>query len=324
MMAPAAAQEIGASEKTRTSTTNTTTALQLSNVVVRYGESGPLALRGISLKVGVGETVAVVGRTGAGKTSMLLAILKQVPLTSGRVEILGRDLRFQEADQVLKEVCVVPQFPTLFAGTLRSNLDPEADPYAAQASSSSEKPHHRHLHPSRQGRRQRAKKGIFTDTNLLAVLDFVGLLPTLGGSKESAMALLDAPLEGLSLKKETSCGAVVSASSTVKTVALSQSQKQRLCLARALLRSPKMLLIDELTATLEENDAVELVKKVKTETWNGFAPGADSGRLALLMVVHQLEVAKACASRFVALREGQVISEGVTSELIKEKLLVQA
>lgn len=99
--------------------------LQLANVEVTYAPGLPPALRGVSLTFEPREVAAIAGRTGAGKSSLLLSVLQLVPYT-GNVWVNGQLLKeLFPVDVRRKMVGVVPQQPVIFAGSLRWNLDPE-------------------------------------------------------------------------------------------------------------------------------------------------------------------------------------------------------
>jgi len=99
--------------------------LAMRDVEVTYYEGGRPALSGVSLHFPPGETVAVVGRTGAGKSSLLLSVLQLVPYT-GTISVNGQDLaRLPSSDVRQQLVGVVPQHPTIFAGDVGWNLDPQ-------------------------------------------------------------------------------------------------------------------------------------------------------------------------------------------------------
>lgn len=98
--------------------------LLLEGVAVTYRLGLPPALSGVDLRFPPGEVAAVVGRTGAGKSSLLLSILQLVPY-SGRISVGGADLAAEAPAAVRAGVVgVVPQQPVLFEGGLRWNLDP--------------------------------------------------------------------------------------------------------------------------------------------------------------------------------------------------------
>jgi ABC-type multidrug transport system fused ATPase/permease subunit len=100
--------------------------LQLRNVTVTYRAGLLPALVGVSLAFSPGEIAAIVGRTGAGKSSLLLSILQLVP-HEGSIVVNGEVLQKLASEDVRRRlVGVVPQQPVLFDGDLRWNLDPES------------------------------------------------------------------------------------------------------------------------------------------------------------------------------------------------------
>eukprot|EP00930_Biecheleria_cincta_P011627 TRINITY_DN1145_c0_g2_i1.p1 TRINITY_DN1145_c0_g2~~TRINITY_DN1145_c0_g2_i1.p1 ORF type:complete len:1380 (+),score=249.14 TRINITY_DN1145_c0_g2_i1:198-4337(+) len=101
-----------------------TSGLVLRDVEVTYRSGLKPALAGITLQFTVGQSVAVVGRTGAGKSSLLLSVLQLVPYR-GSVKIDGICLQGLSKEARGQLVAIVPQQPVLFAGSLRWNLDPE-------------------------------------------------------------------------------------------------------------------------------------------------------------------------------------------------------
>jgi len=84
----------------------------------------PPVLKGLSLSVGAGEKIGVVGRTGAGKSSIMMALFRIVELTSGSIMIDGIDISKIGLEDLRKKVAIIPQDALLFNGTIRSNLDP--------------------------------------------------------------------------------------------------------------------------------------------------------------------------------------------------------
>ena len=84
--------------------------------------SGENVLQGIDLSINSGETVAVVGPTGAGKTSLINLIPRFYIPTSGRVLINGRDIRELDVSLFRSKLALVMQDPFLFSGTIRANI----------------------------------------------------------------------------------------------------------------------------------------------------------------------------------------------------------
>ena len=79
----------------------------------------------MSFKVDVGEKIGIVGRTGAGKSTICLAISRIVEIFEGQIEIDGLDIAKIPLEELRRRITVIPQDPTMFTGSLRFNLDPE-------------------------------------------------------------------------------------------------------------------------------------------------------------------------------------------------------
>ncbi|XP_054922679.2 uncharacterized protein [Dermacentor andersoni] len=82
-------------------------------------------LKDICFEANPGEKVAVVGRTGAGKSSLVLALLRMIQRTSGSITIDGTDIYDVPLKRLRSAIAIIPQDPSLFCGTLRENLDPQ-------------------------------------------------------------------------------------------------------------------------------------------------------------------------------------------------------
>eukprot|EP00931_Biecheleriopsis_adriatica_P111667 TRINITY_DN8609_c0_g1_i2.p1 TRINITY_DN8609_c0_g1~~TRINITY_DN8609_c0_g1_i2.p1 ORF type:complete len:1440 (+),score=273.74 TRINITY_DN8609_c0_g1_i2:81-4400(+) len=230
--------------------------MSLSNVEVTYVQGMPPVLQAVTLSFEAEETVAILGRTGAGKSSLLLAILQLVPY-SGSIKIgsynFGGDAQAdEEARQRL--VAVVPQHPVLFTGSLRWNLDPSNS---------------------------------FSDECIRQAVAAVGL-------QQACASKL-----GLEAQLRSSAGA-----GSTGDVLLSQGQCQSLCAARALLRRPKVALLDEVTAALPAATASSTVHAL-LQCFR--ACGATT-----LLVTHQEKLVSFC-DRMVQLSGGRVVFDGPAS-----------
>jgi ATP-binding cassette subfamily B protein len=96
--------------------------IELDRVSHRYPESAADAIRDVSLTISAGETVAFVGSSGSGKSTMLNLVLGFVRPTSGRILLDGQDTRELDLRSVRRHVSVVPQESVLFEGTIRDNV----------------------------------------------------------------------------------------------------------------------------------------------------------------------------------------------------------
>ncbi|KAF9466008.1 multidrug resistance-associated ABC transporter [Collybia nuda] len=99
--------------------------ISFTNVKMAYREGLPLVLKDVTFQFNAGEKVGIVGRTGAGKSSLLQALFRIVELQSGKIDIDGHDISKIGLDVLRTRLALVPQDSTLFLGTLRENLDPQ-------------------------------------------------------------------------------------------------------------------------------------------------------------------------------------------------------
>ncbi|KAF1953987.1 multidrug resistance-associated protein 5 [Byssothecium circinans] len=94
------------------------------NVQMRYRDGLPLVLKDLSMHVAAGERIGVVGRTGAGKSSIMSTLFRLTELSGGSITIDGVNISTIGLHDLRSKLAIIPQDPTLFKGTIRSNLDP--------------------------------------------------------------------------------------------------------------------------------------------------------------------------------------------------------
>jgi len=107
-------------------------AIVLKDLKMRYRTETPLVLKGLNVSIFAGERIGVVGRTGSGKSSLLLTLLRLVePSVGSEAEnydapmlIDGVDILRVGLKELRSKICIIPQNPVLFSGTIRSNIDP--------------------------------------------------------------------------------------------------------------------------------------------------------------------------------------------------------
>ena len=97
--------------------------LVVENLSAKYSDDGPEVLHGLSFHVKSGERVGVVGRTGSGKSSLTLALLRCI-LTEGTVLYDGIPTSKINLEALRTNITIIPQVPELLSDTLRGNLDP--------------------------------------------------------------------------------------------------------------------------------------------------------------------------------------------------------
>lgn len=98
-------------------------AIELQGLWSRYDYDLPWVLKGVSLSVNAGEHVALIGRTGSGKSSLIQALTRNFESEKGAILIDGVDVRRVPLERLRKSIAFVPQEPTLVMGRLRENLD---------------------------------------------------------------------------------------------------------------------------------------------------------------------------------------------------------
>ncbi|XP_053458560.1 ATP-binding cassette sub-family C member 10 isoform X2 [Nycticebus coucang] len=100
-------------------------SVEFQDVVLAYRPGLPNALDGVTFRVQPGEKLGIVGRTGSGKSSLLLVLFRLLEPTSGRVLLDGVDTSQLELPELRSQLAIIPQEPFLFSGTVRENLDPQ-------------------------------------------------------------------------------------------------------------------------------------------------------------------------------------------------------
>ncbi|KAF9882800.1 hypothetical protein FE257_005148 [Aspergillus nanangensis] len=98
--------------------------ITFTNAQMRYRDGLPLVLQGLSMEIRGGERIGIVGRTGAGKSSIMATLFRFVDLCGGSIVIDDIDIATVGVQDLRTRMAIIPQDPTLFKGTIRSNLDP--------------------------------------------------------------------------------------------------------------------------------------------------------------------------------------------------------
>ncbi|RKP09032.1 putative ATP-binding cassette transporter protein YOR1 [Thamnocephalis sphaerospora] len=99
-------------------------AIEINQLELAYRKGLPNVLHGVSASIRGGEKIGVVGRTGAGKSSIMVALFRLVEVSGGSISIDGVDISSLGLRDLRSRLAIIPQDPTLFHGTVRSNLDP--------------------------------------------------------------------------------------------------------------------------------------------------------------------------------------------------------
>jgi len=248
-------------------------------------------LKDISITIAPGSCVAIVGRTGSGKSSLLRVLLRLNDYHSGTITLGGVDLRSIPKQHLRSILSVIPQKPLLFSGTIRFNLDPigeysEQDLCDALEMCKIEQTlrvEKEGLDPAALERRSEMSVERFTDITLRTSS---GNAPTTDVADShhgtaQTRALLDFELvEG---------GAN-----------LSVGQQQLLCLARALLRRSDLILVDEATAAVDAH--------TESLLYTSLAQYIHATGATMLMVCHKLNSIHKVCNKKLTMDDGRIIS----------------
>lgn len=216
-----------------------------------YTEGAEDALRDISFRAMPGETIGVIGGTGAGKTTLINLIPRFYDVTAGEVLVAGKNVRDYALETLREKIGLVPQRSVLFRGTLRSNMQwgkPDA-----------------------------------TDAEIYAAL-----------KTAQAYDFVEQKGEGLELKVEQ------------EGRNFSGGQKQRLAIARALVRRPEILILDDSASALDFATDAALRKAIKTDTEN----------MTVFLISQRVSTVRN-ADQIVVLDDGQVAGIGTHAELYR-------
>lgn len=216
-----------------------------------YTEGAEDALRDISFRAMPGETIGVIGGTGAGKTTLINLIPRFYDVTAGEVLVSGKNVRDYALETLREKIGLVPQRSVLFRGTLRSNMQwgkPDA-----------------------------------TDEEIYAAL-----------KTAQAYDFVEQKGEGLELKVEQ------------EGRNFSGGQKQRLAIARALVRRPEILILDDSASALDFATDAALRKAIKTDTEN----------MTVFLISQRVSTVRN-ADQIVVFDDGQVAGIGTHAELYR-------
>ncbi|XP_071445342.1 ATP-binding cassette sub-family C member 10 [Hetaerina americana] len=104
-------------------------AIIFNNVVLKYRENIPPSLKGVSFQTRPAEKIGIVGRTGAGKSSLFTALFRLTELSEGDIFVDTVNIAFIKLSDLRSRIAIIPQDPFLFSGTVRENLDPGGSTY---------------------------------------------------------------------------------------------------------------------------------------------------------------------------------------------------
>jgi ABC-type multidrug transport system fused ATPase/permease subunit len=224
--------------------------IRFQELSVRYRPQLPLALKGLTFSIPAGSRVGIIGRTGSGKSTLILSLLRLIEPCGGQIEIDGIALSSLALDDVRRSLAVVPQEPVLFSGTLRDSLDPFSE---------------------------------YSDSEIESVLERVELKGFLAALPQGLNS--DVREGGFNF---------------------SNGQRQLICLARALLRRSKVVILDEATASIDVHTDRTVQRTIRREF-----TGA-----TLLVIAHRLGTVLD-SNLILALQDGQLAEFGPPGDLLR-------
>ncbi|TGJ87793.1 hypothetical protein E0Z10_g900 [Xylaria hypoxylon] len=241
--------------------------VEVNDLVVSYADDLPPVLKGLDFSINRNERVGVIGRTGAGKSSLTLALFRFVEAKSGNIMIDGIDISKIRLHDLRSRLAIIPQDPVLFSGTVRSNLDPFDNHTDAELFDS------------------------------LARVHLISEAETSPGTPVSA-----APSD--SSRKNTNIFRSLSSAISEGGLNLSQGQRQLLCLARAIVSRPKVMVLDEATSAVDMSTDALIQRSIREEF----------GDSTLVVIAHRLSTI-ADFDRILVLSDGRVAEYGTPREL---------
>lgn len=226
--------------------------IELDNVAFGYDEERPI-LKGVSLTVGAGQNVAIVGASGSGKSTVGRLLFRFYDVQGGALKIDGQDVRDVTQQSLHDAIGVVPQDTVLFNDTIRYNIA--------------------------YGRDNATEEEIIAAAKAAQIHDFVSSLP-----------------EGY----DTAVGE--------RGLKLSGGEKQRVGIARTLLKDPPLLLLDEATSALD-TETEQSIKEALARAGHG---------RTVITIAHRLSTI-AEADRIVVLEKGEIVEEGTHNDLLERE-----
>lgn len=251
--------------------------MEVNNLVVSYAPDLPPVLKGLTFEIQSNERVGVVGRTGAGKSSLTLAIFRFLEAREGSITVDGIDISTIKLADLRSRLAIIPQDPVLFSGTVRSNLDPFDE------------------HSDAELRDALARVHLTDEENDAS--------PQPSGSTTPG-----SPTQQMQRNTNTNIFRSLTSAVAESGQNLSQGQRQLLCLARAIVARPKIMVLDEATSAVDKTTD-SLIQRSIREEFN---------ESTLLVIAHRLSTI-ADFDQILVLDDGLAVEYGTPKELIAIK-----
>ena len=254
----------------------TTAAIEVKDLVIRYAPELDPVLHGVSFATKGHEKIGIVGRTGSGKSTMALSFFRFLEASSGSISIDGIDIAKLGIHDLRTQLTIIPQDAILFSGTIRSNIDPFNEHTDAEVWETLDR-----AHLTKSSDRLKHLGGRSTPVSATGSETAVD-----GDKKVSSIT---------SLNQQVSDGGNN----------FSQGQRQLLCLARALLKNSKLIIMDEATASVDFETDSKIQTTIREEFTNS----------TLLCIAHRLRTI-IDYDRVLVLDQGRVVEYDTPYNLI--------
>ncbi|KAK1829196.1 hypothetical protein QBC39DRAFT_137948 [Podospora conica] len=285
-----------------------TGAVEFRNVTVRYDVDGQDILKDINLTFEAGERVAVIGRTGSGKSTLVLSLLRFTSIVSGQIFYDGVDITTIPRHKLRQALTIIPQEAVLFNGTLQSNLDPTGTAPRAVLERALESCHGIASFHYRNSSADTTPAATPDEDAAAAATERTPLLAAAQPASSSGTgAATPVP--------DTSSALSLSTPVKAKGENFSHGQRQVLSLCRALIRRSKLMLLDEATASMdyETDRGVQAVLRHELTHQEQEEEEGSGGRV-LLTIAHRLRTI-VDYDKVVVMGAGRVVEVGAPAEL---------